>query len=182
MPVYTVHLPSRGLRSETWGFALPGEPAPRPATASEAALVEAVFVPEGFSRAAFFLGPFWLAWHRLWLELLVWLVVFGVLATLPFIGPGTSFMIGVVLEVLLGLEANNLRRGKLARSAYRLVDVAAGATRDDAERSFYRRTLETGDVPPEPAKESARPPPLPPPPPNPQAEVLGLFPLPEDPR
>ncbi len=181
MPVYTVHLPSRGLRSETSGFALPGEPAPRSATASEAALVNAVFVPEGFSRAAFFLGPFWLAWHRLWLELLVWLVVFSVLAsgTLRFIGPGTSFMIGVVLEILLGLEANNLRRGKLARLGYRLVDVTAGATLDDAERSFYRRTFETGAVLPEPAKESPRPPPLPP---NPQAEVLGLFPLPEDPR
>lgn len=181
MPVYTVHLPSRGLRSETLSFALPGRPAPRPATASEAMLVNAAFVSEGFSRAAFFLGPLWLAWHRLWLELLVWLVVFGVLAsgTPPFIGLGTSFMIGVVLEILLGLEANNLRRGKLARLGYELVDVAAGATRDDAERNFYRRAFETSPVPPEPAEGSARPPPLPP---NPQAEVLGLFPLPEDPR
>jgi hypothetical protein len=181
MPVYTVHLPSRGLRSETSGFALPGGLAPRPALASEAALVDAVFVPEGFSRAAFFLGPFWLARHRLWLELLVWLVVFGVLASgaSPFIGLGTSFMIGVVLEILLGLEANNLRRGKLARLGYQLVDVAAGAAREDAERSFYQRAFETSPVPPEPAKGGARPPPLPP---NPQAEVLGLFPLPEDPR
>lgn len=180
MPVYTVHLPSRGLRGETSSFALPGEP-PRPATVSEAALINAVFVPEGFSRAAFFLGPFWLAWHRLWLELLVWLVGFFLLADgiLPFIGAGATFLIGIVLEILLGLEANNLRRAKLARLGYRLVDVAAGATRDDAERSFYRRSFETGVAAPAPAEGGARPPPLPP---NPQAEVLGLFPLPEDPR
>jgi hypothetical protein len=183
MPVYTIHLPSRGLRGETAPFAWLGSATPpaQATAASQAALVDAVFVPEGFSRAAFFLGPIWLAWHRLWLELLVWLVVFFLLASgeLRFIGAGTSFMIGVVLEVLLGLEANNLRRGWLARSAYNLVDVAAGATRDDAERSFYRRCFETGAVPPEPSKESVRPPPLPP---NPHAEVLGLFPLPEDPR
>ena len=180
MPVYTVHLPSRGLRSETSDFALPGSPVRRSEAASEAALVDAVFVPEGFSRAAFFLGPFWLAWHRLWLELLLWLVVFTMLASASgiFITPFASFVIGVLLEVLLGLEANNLRRGRLARSAYRLVDVAAGATRDDAERNFFRRHFETSPVLPELAKQSV-PPPLPP---APHGEVLGLFPLPENPR
>lgn len=180
MPVYTVHLPSRGLRSETSDFALPGSPVPRPDGASEAALVDAVFVPEGFSRTAFFLGPFWLAWHRLWLELLVWLVVFTMLASASgsFITPFASFVIGVLLEVLLGLEANNLRRGRLASGAYRLVDVAAGATRDDAERNFFRRHFETNPVFPEPAKQSVQPP-LPP---APHGEVLGVFPLPENPR
>jgi hypothetical protein len=179
MPVYTVHLPSRGLRSETSDFALPGSPVPRPDGASEAALVDAVFVPEGFSRTAFFLGPFWLAWHRLWLELLVWLVVFTMLASASgsFITPFASFVIGVLLEVLLGLEANNLRSGRLARGAYRLVDVAAGATRDDAERNFFRRHFETNPVFPEPAKQSVQPPLSP----APHGEVLGVFPLPENP-
>ncbi|HKH80344.1 MAG TPA: DUF2628 domain-containing protein [Methylovirgula sp.] len=185
MPVYTVHLPSRGFRSDMSGFALPGsaEPAIRPSGSapSQAALVDAAFVPEGFSRAAFFLGPFWLAWHRLWLELLAWLVVFGLLASgaLRFIGPGTSFMIGFLLQILLGLEGNNLRRGGLARRGYRLVDVAAGATRDDAERSFFRRSIESGAPLPAQAEPSAQPPRLPP---HPQPDVLGLFPLPEDPR
>jgi hypothetical protein len=177
MPVYTVHIPPRRLRSEASAFASPGETA----TANQAALVDAVFVPEGYSRAAFFLGPFWLAWHRLWLEFLAWLVVFLLLASVlgKFIAPFTSFMIGVVLEVLLGLEANNLRRGRLARRGYRLLDVAAGATRDDAERSFYRRAFETAPIAPEPVKEIVQPPPLPP---DPHAEVLGVFPLPENPR
>jgi hypothetical protein len=182
MPVYTVHLPIRG---ETSRFALRGsaEPAPRSADSapSQAALVDAAFVPEGFSRAAFFLGPFWLAWHRLWLELLIWLVVFGLLASgeLRVVGAGTSFMIAILLEVLLGLEGNNLRRGGLARRGYRLVDVAAGATRDDAERSFFRRSIESGAPLPAQAAPNALPPPFPP---HPQPEVLGVFPLPEDPR
>jgi hypothetical protein len=177
MPVYTVHIPSRGLRSETSAFALSGEQT----TAGQAALVDAIFVPEGYSRAAFFLGPFWLAWHRLWLELLAWMVVFLVLTIVggKFIAPFTTFVIGVALEILLGLEANNLRRGRLARRGYRLIDVAAGATRDDAERSFYRRKLDTAFTAPEPAKDVVQPPPLPP---DPHAEVLGMFPLPENPR
>jgi hypothetical protein len=167
MPVYTVHLPTRGRR-DTPGFA-----EPRPVT--DAALVGAEFVPERFSRAAFFLGPIWLAWHRLWLELLLWLVTFSLLAIQPFLGMGTSLLIGVLLEILLGLEANDLRRGRLTRNGYRLTDVAAGATRDDAERGFFRRYLESGA--PRADKEAT-----PPSPPNPQAEVLGVFPLPEDPR
>jgi Protein of unknown function (DUF2628) len=166
MPVYTVHFPTRV--GATSGFAN------KPPV--DAALVAAEFVPERFSRAAFFLGPIWLAWHKLWLELLAWLVVFSLLTIQHFVGAGTNFWIGVLLEFLLGLEANNLRRGRLARKGYRLVDVAAGATRDDAERSFYRRYLQTGAVPPTVTRSSA------PPPANPNAEVVGLFPLPEDPR
>jgi hypothetical protein len=172
MPVYTVHLPTRGAR-ETSGFE--NEPASRPS--AEAVLVNAQFVPERFSRAAFFLGPIWLAWHWLWLELLLWLLVFSLLTTQQFVAAGASFWIGVLLEVLLGLEANNLRRWKLTRSGYRFVDVAAGAVRDDAELNFYRRYLESGAPSPPSLRESA-----PPAPPTPHPEVIGLFPLPEDPR
>ncbi len=168
MPVYTVHLPTRGPR-DTSGFAN------EPRSPGEAALVRAKFVPERFSRAAFFLGPIWLAWQGLWLELLVWLIVFSLLAIQPIVGGAIAFLIGLLLEILLGLEANNLRRGRLARKGYRLVDVAAGATRDDAERGFFRRYLASD--PPQPDKKT---PPASPPPP--QAEVLGVFPLPEDPR
>lgn len=167
MPVYTVHLPTRGLRDAS-GVA--NEPLPA------AALVNAQFVPERFSRAAFFLGPIWLAWQGLWLEFLLWLVVFSLLAIQHVVGAGTSFLIGVVLEILLGLEANNLRRGRLARNGYRLVDVAAGATRDDAEHSFFRRYLESNA----PQVDKETPPPSPPP--NTNTDVLGVFPLPEDAR
>ncbi len=182
MPVYTVHLPSRGASEDRVPIVLPGAaaPPPRPVPVTQAELVDAVFVPEGFSRAAFWLGPFWLAWHRLWLELLAWLVVVFVLASgeIWFIAGWTSFFIGFLLEILLGLEANNLRRAWLRRNGYRLADVAAGASRDDAERGFYRRALETAVRPPEPGKPRPQSYPASPQ----QSEVLGLFPLPEDPK
>jgi hypothetical protein len=166
MPVYTVHFPTR--IGATSGFA--NNPP------VDAALVNAEFVPERFSRAAFFLGPIWLAWQKLWLELLVWLVVFSLLAVQHFVAAGTSFCIGLLLEFLLGLEANNLRRGGLARKGYRLVDVAAGATRDEAERSFYRRYLASDPLPVAPVKGRGVSP-LP----GAAPEVIGMFPLPEDP-
>jgi Protein of unknown function (DUF2628) len=169
MPVYTVHLPTRGLR-DTLGVVNELRP-PDAAT-----LVKAKFVPECFSRAAFFLGPIWLAWQGLWLESLVWLVAFSLLAIQHVVGTVIAFLIGVLLEILLGLEANNLRRARLKRRGYSLVDVAAGATRDDAERGFFRRYLESGLPQPDKKMLSASTPP------PPQAEVLGVFPLPEDPR
>jgi Protein of unknown function (DUF2628) len=187
MPVYTVHLPSRGLRDDKIPLALPGAAAasPQPNPVTKAELVEAVFVPEGFSRAAFWLGPFWLAWHKLWLELLAWVAVFLLLASgeARFVSGWAIFWIAVLLELLLGLEANNLRRASLRRNGYRLADVAAGATLDDAERSFFRRILEPGAAPSELAatRVQSSPPPLPSPS-SPHGDVLGLFPLPDDPR
>ena len=56
MPVYTVHAPvtnDAGIRA-TDRFA---------------------FVRDGFHFWAALLGPVWLAWHRLWLALIGWIVV-----------------------------------------------------------------------------------------------------------
>ncbi|MDR3407912.1 MAG: DUF2628 domain-containing protein [Methylovirgula sp.] len=168
MAVYTVYVPDFGRRA--------------PSEADRyAALPDAVFVREGFSRAAFFLGPFWLAWHRLWGVLLVWFALFGLLTLVAprYLGDGAIFWIALLLEFLLGLEGNALRQGELARSGFRLADIAAGIRRTDAERSYFRRALR------------AIPPPLPPvkisdapkaPAPSPPGEIVGLFPRPEDAR
>ena len=60
MPVYTVHAPvtrSSGLAA-TDGFA---------------------FVRDGFHVWAALLGVVWLAWHRLWLALIGWIVLMAVI-------------------------------------------------------------------------------------------------------
>ncbi len=122
MQVHTVHL-GRGAARPTGGG-------------------EAVFVPEAFSRAAFLLGPFWLAWTRAWAALALWLVAMGaiVAATLWF-GLPPAFIAGawLVVATLTGLEGNELRRAALARRGFRPADVVCGQTLDDAERAFFRR-------------------------------------------
>jgi hypothetical protein len=170
MAVYTVFVPDFGRRT--------------PLSDAEqcAALPDARFVREGFSRAAFFLGPLWLAWHRLWGFLLLWLaLLFLFVAEAPkafSIGPIVG--VALVLEFLLGLEGNNLRRGELGRRGFRLVDVAAGIRRIDAERAYFRRAL-TAIPPPVPTPKitDAPRPPMGPPPPS---DVVGLFPHPGDAR
>jgi hypothetical protein len=168
MAVYTVYVPDFGRRTISSD------------AEKYAALPDAVFVHEGFSRAAFFLGPFWLAWNRLWIGLIVWFAVYFLLAIEAphYLSGGTIFWIGLLLQFLLGLEGNNLRRWELARRGFRLADIAAGIRRVDAERSYFRRAL------------AAIPPPLPVPKINdaapvavpPSHDVVGLFPSPEDAR
>ena len=57
------------------------------------------------------------------------------------LGGGSIFWIGLLLEFLLGLEGNSLRRWELARRGFRLADIAAGLRRTDAERSYFGRAL-----------------------------------------
>ena len=60
----------------------------------------------------------WLAWHRLWLALLGWiLLMVAVDAGLAGLGlgRGTILMVDVVLALLLGFEAASLKRWTLSR-------------------------------------------------------------------
>jgi hypothetical protein len=168
MAVYTVYVPDFGRRTV------------QSDAEKYAALPDAVFVREGFSRAAFFLGPFWLAWNRLWVGLLVWFAVYFLLAIEApyYLNSGAIFFIGLLLEFLLGLEGNNLRRWELSRRGFHLADIAAGIRRVDAERSYFRRALAAIRPPlPNPKISDAAPAFAPPP-----HDVVGLFPSPEDAR
>jgi len=169
MAVFTVHVPD-----------FDGRP---PAAAEKyAVLPDAVFIREGFSRAAFFLGPLWLAWHRLWGFLILWFVLFFVLTVEAprVLSGGSIFCIALLLEFLLGLEGNGLRRGELARRGLRLNDVAAGPRRSDAERSYFHRALAALPPPLPPVWRNIDPPPGAAPPSS--SEVVGFFPRPEDAR
>lgn len=162
MTIFTVHLP-KAEHSETG--------------ADRSDLARAVLVPEGFSRSAFFFGPLWLLRHGLWLAVLVWLAAIIVLSVVAvdFLTTGAAYAIVFAIEFFLGIEGNNLRRGKLARHGYRLVDVVVEKSWEEAERAFFARWAE---------KEPDAPAPLPPSrsqvsPPDTHSEVLGHFPLPE---
>lgn len=99
MPVYTVHAPVAN-------------------GADLAAADKFVFVRDGFHFWAAVAGVIWLAWHRLWLALIGWLVLtFAIdfaLAKLG-IGRGAILLVDLVLMVLIGLEAATLQRWTLSR-------------------------------------------------------------------
>lgn len=102
-----------------------------------------IFVKDGFSWPAFLVPFVWLIWHRLWRALggyilaVAGLAGVGYLAGLPE-GLGTS--LGLLLNLYMGLEGNNLRRKALARRGYQEVaDIVAGDGEEAAWRFLVNR-------------------------------------------
>jgi hypothetical protein len=156
MAVYTVHAPppSAGTRLE--------------------AAERFVLVPDRFSWPAFWFGPLWMLWHRLWLALLGYFVlVAGLGVALRFTGGSiaASVVIALAVALLLGSEAPSLRRFKLQRRGFRLCGVVVGDDREAAERRFFSAlTGESKEPRPTPASGPPAPAGVP--------DVIGLFPHP----
>jgi hypothetical protein len=107
----------------------------------EARAESLVFIKDGFSWPALFVPGLWLLYRRMWLELVVFLGLFLLLAIV--FGPDepgkTMFgWLSLALVVLFAFEANDLRRAALERRGYRQTGTAIGKTRDEAELAFFR--------------------------------------------
>ena len=87
-------------------------------------------------------GPFWLISHRLWLALIGWIAV---LATVDFalkaLGAGgmAVLLANFLIALLMGFEADSLRRWTLSRSNWRQLDIVVGDDEESAERRFFDR-------------------------------------------
>lgn len=125
MLVYTVHAPQRA-------------PSGPPETAEERADA-LVFVKEGFCWPAFLLGPFWLAYHRMWRALAGYVAVAILIALLLRLLPGGTAAIVPVLQLAslaFGFEADDLRRRALERRGYEMIGTTAGRSFDECEHRF----------------------------------------------
>jgi len=99
MPVYTVH-------------------APVTSNLDLRATDRFTFVRDGFHLWAALLGMVWLAWHRLWLALLGWVVLMIVVDVAMIrlgVSPVAVFLVDCLLALLLGFEAASLQRWTLSR-------------------------------------------------------------------
>ncbi|HEX2556329.1 MAG TPA: DUF2628 domain-containing protein [Microvirga sp.] len=126
MKTFTLHLPAD---------ALPGDPEP---------LEKAVLVRDGFSWGAFFFTVLWFFAHRLWLAglgVLALLVAFNLGLSALGVRPGAAFLADLLLSVLIGLEANSLRRWTLQRRGRPAVDLVTASSRDEAETKAFARWL-----------------------------------------
>jgi hypothetical protein len=163
MSVYTVHQPPLGAAD----------------AASDP--YRLVFVRDGFSWWAFLLTPLWMLRHRLWLVLAIYLLISAAVdVALRALGASvfTMVVVGLLISLLVGLEAGTLRRFKLARRHWRNVGVVTGDDLEDAERRFFDVWIRES-----PAGRAASTPPrsapaAPPAPPAAQTDVIGLFPEP----
>ena len=150
------------------------------------ALAEAerfVFVRDGFSFWAFIAAPLWMLWHRMWLVLAGYvLLTIIITAALVMLGASSTALVivGLGIALLVGLEANTLRRLTLRLHGWRNVAIVSGHDVEDAEQRFFDSWLHQA---PAQRDDTATPPPLPPSAPNaPRSsqppDVLGLFPEP----
>lgn len=162
MTTYTLHLP-RDAR--------PGDPS---------ALDESELVKDAFSWGAFFFTFLWFFVHRLWLAGLAVLIIvfaFGGLMAVLDVHPLAGSIAQLLLQSLIGLEANSLRRWTLARHGRPAVDAVTAADQDEAEAKAFARWLD--------AKSAPLPRPAPSPilsTPRRSEPVIGLFPDAEHPR
>ena len=167
MAIYTVHQPP--LKKY--------ESAPNPE--------RFVFVRDGFSFWALIFGPLWMLRHRMWLVLIGYVVVVVAMHfALRFVGASgsTTTVAGVLLALLIGIEAGTLRRFTLGRRGFRNLGVVVADDRETAERRFFDSWVRGETIPPpahaiEPSALTAR---RPAPPSSP--EVVGLFPQSGAPR
>jgi hypothetical protein len=157
---------------------------PGDTTDLEARAERLAFVKEGFSWPAFFVPPLWLIYHRMWIELGLFVIVSGVLQWAFAFDPDIGALLGwasFALLVLFAIEANDLRGAALLRRDYRLAGVAMGSSLTEAELSFFRTWLpERAGPAPRPSRGAQRPkegqartPPA-----GGGEEVIGFFPRP----
>ncbi len=102
------------------------------------------FVRDGFTWSAAIFGPLWMIRHGLWLVLLCFVSVAGVIVgALVVAGAATDIRIVAVLAlaILVGLEAATLRRYTLVRRGWRDAGIVVGDGRDAAERRFFERQI-----------------------------------------
>jgi hypothetical protein len=155
------------------------EPPPRTA-AARSDPERFVFVRDGFYVWAFLLAPLWMLWHRLWLVLLSYVAISLVVdAALVMLGASFTIVVvaGIVIAVLVGLEASTLFRFTLRRRGWKNVGIVSGDDQEDAERRFFDAWMRDASSRPKPP--SAAVPPRPPlAAPAGASGVIGLFPEP----
>lgn len=137
-----------------------------------------VTLREGFSRTAFFLAPFWLAWRRCWLALALWaaaIVLVVVVFRLVDIRGGLAPLFLLLPNLAIGLESSWLRARALERRGFVHAGSVMARTREEAEALFFHDWLAERGAEPAETAPAARPAPFQPL----AAGVLGLFP---DPR
>jgi uncharacterized protein DUF2628 len=171
MPVYTVHAPVANGTDLAGGDRF-------------------AFVRDGFHVWAALLAPVWLAWHRLWLALIGWIIVVVAVALgMRALGAGSTaiFWVNVLIALLTGFEAASLRRWTLSRRNWRELDIVVADNEESAERRFFDRwtakqrtsgndhpTVDRGGPPPTrdiAGQAFSRPP-------APHSDIIGLFPEP----
>lgn len=119
---------------------------PKPAGTKLERAEQLLFVRDGFSWRALLFGPFYFLFRAEWLSLVLYIIVaiaLSVLLRLFSAGNEWTGWMMLLLNVIAGFEATDLKRWSLARRGWREIAAVGGRDQDDAERRFFEDWLPT---------------------------------------
>jgi hypothetical protein len=99
-----------------------------------------VFVKDGFSWMAALFAPLWMLVHRLWWALLGYVVLSALLQGVEMalgLDENTAGLPVFALNLLVGFEADTLRRWTLDRKGWRTLGTVSGRNIEECERRFF---------------------------------------------
>ena len=107
---------------------------------------DAILVKEGFSWPALFIPLIWLIYKRMWIVLVFYVAVTMALTVLSQVAllPDSAVLVGnLAVNLILGLEGNDLYRWTLARRRYREQAVVVGRNLIAAEQRYFQTIADT---------------------------------------
>ena len=104
-------------------------------------------VPEGFNIGAFIWSLLWLLYKQLWDYFIICSLILLCLINLSEYATALSstlLMIAmIVIPILLGILGNDIIRKDLEKRGYKLIEIIAASSSDEAELKFLTNILKT---------------------------------------
>ncbi len=101
---------------------------------------DAAAIKEGFCWPAFFFGPLWALWHRMWfaaLGLFALLVLVEIAGVLVGADPLSAGAVTLGIMTVVGFVANDVRAQTLRARGWREAGIAAGRDGEAALLRFF---------------------------------------------
>lgn len=98
-----------------------------------------VFVRDGFTLPAMMMPPLWCLANRAWAGLFIYVLAFLAILTLPWalgLSPAYSAVGVFALNLIYGLEGQEMKRASLDRRGWRMIGSVTGRNAEDCERRF----------------------------------------------
>ncbi|MEM1371693.1 MAG: DUF2628 domain-containing protein [Pseudomonadota bacterium] len=99
-----------------------------------------VFIKDGFNVFAAAAAPIWMLFNRMWIVFALYCAVatvFTVIVTTLGLPPAWVAFAQAAFNILIGFEADALKRWSLERSGWRMAGTVSGRTTAECERRFF---------------------------------------------
>lgn len=103
-------------------------------------------VPEGFNIGACIWSLLWLLYNQLWDCFIIFSLILLCLSNLSGYGILSSSLLTIamiIIPIVLGMVGNDIIRKDLEKRGYKLIEIIAASSSDEAELKFLTGLLKT---------------------------------------